>query len=57
MTVLGLARLQERRPEHRLSFDSRPCHGAGLEELDLALLRLVYAAERTAHEDCVRRRP
>lgn len=50
-TDADLVRLHERRPESRLPFDLRPCHGASLDDLDLSLLRMDYAAERSADQD------
>jgi ATP-dependent DNA helicase RecG len=50
-TEADLVRLQERRPESRIAFDARPCHGASLDDLDLALLRMSYAADRGADQD------
>ena len=46
-----LRRLEERRPIHLQPFDVRPVHGAGLQDLDVALLRQQYNAERGADAD------
>jgi hypothetical protein len=42
---------QKRQPEGRLPFDLRPCHGASLDDLDLSLPGMDYAAERSADQD------
>jgi ATP-dependent DNA helicase RecG len=41
-TEADLARLRERRPEHKQPFDTRPCYGASLQDIDQDILRKVY---------------
>ncbi len=44
-------RLQERRPEHARPFDTRPCPGARLDDLDVARLRAEHEAAREVDSD------
>jgi ATP-dependent DNA helicase RecG len=46
-----LRRLEGRRPLHLQPFDVRPAEGAGLSDLDEALLRQRYNVERSADDD------
>jgi ATP-dependent DNA helicase RecG len=45
-TEADLTRLRERRPEHLLPFDLRPCRGATLPDIDQRKLREIYEADR-----------
>lgn len=46
-----LRRLEERRPLHRQPFDTRPCEGATLDDLDRPLLLASYRAARELDGD------
>lgn len=46
-----LRRLEERRPVHHQPFDTRPCEGAGLDDLDRPLLAAKYRALRELDGD------
>ncbi len=50
-TEADLVRLRERRPDSSRPFDTRPLREATLEDLELAELRLMYQAERSADDD------
>lgn len=50
-TEADLRRLEERRPLHRQPFDTRPCEGATVDDLDRALLMQQYRAARDLDGD------